>query len=104
VIYDTDLEGLPYYLRVDKPIWLVWSGSKDSVMGSIYIAEKRPQASSEYGQVLFTFDEFRRQWKDGKQKLLVFVKAKNLGRIDPGQTDDPKILLRVNEFVLATKS
>jgi 4-amino-4-deoxy-L-arabinose transferase-like glycosyltransferase len=97
VIYDTTLEGLLYYLRVNKPVWTVWSGSKDSVMGSFYLAEKRPATAPEYGQVLFTFAEFERHWTDQKQRLLVIVKKKNLSRFFRAQD---KVLLRAKGYVL----
>src|SRR5262249_34354624 len=45
VIYDTDLESLPFYLKISAPIWVVWSGHKSSVMGSFYLAEKGVRAA-----------------------------------------------------------
>jgi hypothetical protein len=75
VFYDTNIEGLPFYLRIDKPIWLVQSSDKGNVMGSFYVAEKRPAPAPGYGQVLFTFEEFAGRWNSGLP-LRVFLKKK----------------------------
>jgi hypothetical protein len=97
VIYDTYLASLAFYLRIHQPIWIVWSGKKSHIMGSLYVSEKRPEPAPGYGQVLFTFDEFSKLWEDSPQRLLVFVKEKNLAKLG-----DPKRLLQVGEIVLAT--
>ena len=97
VIYDTFLAGLPFYLRVEKPIWMVWPGKKSNVMGSVYVAQKTPQPAPGYGQALFTFEEFSKQWNESDRRLLVFIKEKNLS-----QLDRPRELLQVGQIVLAT--
>ena len=40
VFYDISME--PFYLRLTQPIWLVHSQQKKELMGSIYVAERRP--------------------------------------------------------------
>src|SRR4030095_6298510 len=40
VLYDTSYESLPFYLKIDRPIWIVSSGKKTSIMGSFYLAEQ----------------------------------------------------------------
>ena len=99
VFYNTFLEGLPFYLGVKRPIWIVWSGAKSEIMGSFYVAEKRPAPAKGYGKILFTFAEFAEEWKKSNQRLLVLVKKKNLPSLDGPL---PKELLKVNEFVLLT--
>ncbi len=61
---------------------MVWSGAKRSIMGSFYIAEKRPQPAAAYGKVLFTFEEFSRQWSLSSKQLLVFVREKDFAELN----------------------
>src|SRR5207237_6233721 len=78
VFYDTYIEGLPFYLRIDKPIWLVQSREKGNIMGSFYVAEKRPAPAAGYGQVLFTFDWFAVQRGNKELPPRNFMKEKKL--------------------------
>lgn len=100
VFYDTYIEGLPFYLRVDKPIWLVQSPQKGDVMGSYYAAERRPGPTERFGQVLFSFQEFAERWKKNEQPLKVFVKEKNLDRLSREIGSAPILLIRLNEYLL----
>jgi hypothetical protein len=102
VFYDTYIEGLPFYLRIDKPIWLVQSPEKGDVMGSNYAAEQRPAPTERFGQVLFSFQEFAERWKKNEQPLKVFVKEKNLERLSREIGSAPKLLIRLNEYLLVT--
>jgi hypothetical protein len=102
VFYDTYLEGLPFYLGIDRPIWLVQSVEKGNVMGSFYVGEQRPVTSAAYGQILFTFDEFAQEWKRNTQDLRVFVKEKNLSRLGNDVGAPPRMLLRFKEYALVT--
>jgi 4-amino-4-deoxy-L-arabinose transferase len=86
--------GLPFYLRITKPISVSWSGDKFQVLGSDYIAIKRPQAAPGYGQVLYTFTEFTELWKNSDRRLLAFV--------DRGAVNRLKQLLQVPLNVLMT--
>jgi hypothetical protein len=102
VFYDTYAEGLPYYLTIQKPIWLVQSENKLSVMGSWYVGERRPAAAARYGQVLFTFAEFSRQWQRDDQSLRVLVKEKNLPRLTTDLGTQPKLLTHFEEYLLVS--
>jgi hypothetical protein len=96
VIYDTSLESLPFYLKINQPIWIVWSGEKASVMGSFYLAEKGARSASGFGQALLSFDEFEEQWTKAPTKLLaIFVKQKNLSRLEQ---ELPNVAKHVVEF------
>jgi 4-amino-4-deoxy-L-arabinose transferase-like glycosyltransferase len=102
VFYDTYIEGLPFYLRIDKPIWLVQPREKGNIMGSFYVAEKRPAPAPSYGQVLFTFEEFADRWKANELPLRVFLKEKNLLRFSKQVGVVPKKLMRFDDFILVS--
>ena len=102
VIYDTYLSSLPFYLRIQTPIWVVWSGRKNTIMGSLYVAEKNPPPAPGYGQVLFTFEEFSERWKDSDRRLVVFVKDKNLPYLSGVVGAAPKTLLDGSGVVVVT--
>jgi 4-amino-4-deoxy-L-arabinose transferase-like glycosyltransferase len=102
VFYDTYIEGLPYYLQVSNPIWLVQSRQKKEVMGSIYVAEKRPPPALSYGQILYTFEEFTAEWKKNERRLLIFVKERGLPRLARQLGEAPKSLIRFNDVVLVS--
>ena len=83
VIYDTTLESLPFYLKISRPIWSVWSGEKASVFGSFYLAEKGAASAPGFDRALLTFDEFYREWaKAPKDHFAVFIKRKNLAHLE----------------------
>jgi hypothetical protein len=102
VFYDTYAEGLPYYLTIQKPIWLVQSESKLYVMGSWYVGEHRPVAAADYGRVLLTFAELSEQWQRKDQSLRVLVKEKNLPRLTMDVGTEPKVLTRFDEYLLVS--
>ncbi|HEY2990591.1 MAG TPA: glycosyltransferase family 39 protein [Candidatus Binatia bacterium] len=96
VIYDNVyLPSLPFYLRINKPIWIVAPEDAKDIMGSFYAAEKKLPAAPGYGKVVFTFDEFGQQWS--RRKLLVFIREKRVAEL-PGA----KLLLRAGAFALVT--
>ncbi|HEY7221822.1 MAG TPA: glycosyltransferase family 39 protein [Candidatus Binatia bacterium] len=93
VIYDTTLEGLAFYLGISQPIWIVWSGKKASVMGSFYLAEEGALSAAGFGQVLLSFDEFYARWADAPENhFVVFIKRKNLPRLEQATAHPAKIL------------
>ena len=102
VFYDTYVEGMPYYLCIDKPIWLVQAREKGDVMGSYYVTERHPAPAAGYGQMLFTFEEFAEQWKKNAGPLKVFLKEKNLAKLSGEIGTSPKLLMRFNEYLLVT--
>jgi 4-amino-4-deoxy-L-arabinose transferase-like glycosyltransferase len=102
VLYDTYLEGLPFYLDIDRPIWLVQSVEKGNVMGSFYVGEQRPVTSAAYGQILFTFEEFAREWKSNTQPLRILIKIKNLQRLTNNVGSAPRLLMSFKDYALVT--
>jgi hypothetical protein len=102
VSYDVYLNGLPFYLRVERPIWVVWSGRSKIIMQNIYVAQKQPAPAPGFGPVLFTYKEFAKEWNDGKQPLLIFLKQKHTPLLLRQGGDIPRELTRVGEFVLVS--
>ena len=102
VFYDTYIEGIPFYLRINKPIWLVQSAEKGAVMGGYYVAERRPVAAAGYGRVFFTFEEFAEQWKKNELPLRVLVKEKNLSRLSADTGVTPKSVIKMDKYVLVS--
>ena len=103
IIYDTSLESLPFYLKINQPIWIVWSGEKASVMGSFYLAEETARSTSGFGRVLLTFEEFDEQWaKAPKNHFVVFIKPKNLPRLEHQVAHSAKVLLEDRDLLLVS--
>jgi hypothetical protein len=73
VLYEKYLSSLPFYLDIQEPIWVVWSGNKSQVLGSDYIAKKHPEPAGGYGKVLYTHEEFATLSRASKNRLVVFV-------------------------------
>jgi 4-amino-4-deoxy-L-arabinose transferase-like glycosyltransferase len=102
-IYNTYVPGLIFYLGLDRPIRVVAREGKEAWMGSPYISKQRPNLASGYGKVLFTFDEFAAAWKETKQPLFVFAKAKHVSLLEGQVGAVTKGLVRVDEYVLVSK-
>ena len=103
VFYDTYLTGLIYYLGLDRPIWVVARKGKTNLLGSPYVSRYLPDAAPGYGKVLFDFDEFRDAWNKAEKPLLVFLKAKNLSRLEDQVGVKVRELVRVNDYILIAK-
>ncbi|MGH9638161.1 MAG: hypothetical protein ACRD72_25270, partial [Candidatus Angelobacter sp.] len=56
VLFDGYFSSLPFYLHIQRPIWVVWSGNKSTVLGSDYVALKRPEPAPGYGKVLYSYE------------------------------------------------
>ena len=95
VIYDTYLASVPFYLRLEKPFWIVTPEDTKDVMGSFYAAEKKLAPAPGYGKVVFTFAEFQEEWS--RRKLFVFVRYKRLAELG-----GHKLLLQVGNIALVT--
>jgi 4-amino-4-deoxy-L-arabinose transferase-like glycosyltransferase len=79
--YNDYLTGMPFYLRLEQPIWIVWSGTKTIIMDNIYVAQKQPPPAAGYGQVLFTFAEFAQATRQAGQPLKIIIKTRNLNQL-----------------------
>jgi 4-amino-4-deoxy-L-arabinose transferase-like glycosyltransferase len=100
VFYDTYLTAIPFYLSVEKPVWIVQGEKKDKILGSNYLGAHRPAAAAGHGQVVFSFAEFAQQWNQKDLVLRVFVKEKNLRRLTSNVGAAPKILTKFDEYLL----
>jgi hypothetical protein len=102
VSYNVYLNGLPFYLSVERPIWVIWSGRSKIIMQNIYVAQKQPAPAPGFGPVLFTFEEFAKKWKAAKEPLLVFSKQGQISRLLGQSGELPKELTRVGVFILVS--
>jgi len=100
VIYDDFRSSLPFYLEIERPIWVVSAKEDYSIMESYYVTEKRPQPAAAYGRALFLFEEFSEVWGTSNRKLLVLVREKKLRRLVGQNRNLPEIILRANDLVL----
>jgi hypothetical protein len=100
VIYDIFRSSLPFYLKIERPIWVVSAKKVHSIMESYYLAEKLPQPAAVYGRALFPLEEFSEVWGTSDRKLLVLLREKNLRRLVGKNQNLPEIILRANDLVL----
>jgi 4-amino-4-deoxy-L-arabinose transferase-like glycosyltransferase len=102
-IYDTYLTGLIFYLRRDRPIWVVGSPGKTTWMGSPYVSRHLPSPAPGHGKVLVNVTELADAWKKGTPPVLVFAKGQNISRLRNQLGESTKELVRVDEYVLVSK-
>ena len=100
VIYEGYPSSLPFYLNIQRPIWIVWSGTKSKVLGSDYVAQRRPKPVAGYGQVLLTFEEFAALWRTSKDRFVVFVDSGDMDRFELLAGAPPRVLLKIADTVL----
>ena len=100
VLYEGYPSSLPYYLNIQRPIWVVWSGNKSTVLGSDYVALKRPEPAPGYGKVLYSYKEFAAQWKASKARLVVFVNIHAVPELERLVETPPRKLLQVRDTAL----
>ncbi|HEY7712887.1 MAG TPA: glycosyltransferase family 39 protein [Candidatus Binatia bacterium] len=80
VQYDTYLGGLPFYLRGQRPFWLITHEKKKrTFLGNYYAIGKKAQSA--WGTVILNFDEFSERWNSDPVDWLIIVKEKNLPRL-----------------------
>jgi 4-amino-4-deoxy-L-arabinose transferase-like glycosyltransferase len=103
VFYDTYRTGLIYYLRLNRPIWVVSRRGKSNLLGSPYVSMYLPDPVPGYGKVLYDFDAFRDAWRKSKKPLLVFLKAKHLARFEGQVGVNVRELAKLNDFILVAE-
>ena len=105
VFYDTHLAGMAFYLRAERPIWLVTHGHKKrTFLGNYYAVDERRDLTTRWGDAIFDFEEFREKWRTAKQPLLIVVKEKNLQRFTRNVGEAPKRLNEIDEYLLVTRN
>ena len=102
-IYDTYITGLIFYLRLERPILIVASPIKTTLMASPYVSMHRPNPAPGRGKILFNFDEFSAAWRETKDPPLIFAKAKNVSRLESQLGSSTKELARAGEHVLLSR-
>ena len=102
VFYGTYLEGMPFYLRIDRPIWIVEARDRADVIGNSYLAERRRVPATGFGQVVFNYDEFVEQWKRSEKVFRVFLKEKSLARFSGEVGGLPRILAQLDDYIFVT--
>ena len=99
VLYGDYPSSLPFYLNIQRPIWVIAPADSSKILGSDYVARQRPEPAAGYGKVLYTREEFAALWKDSKHRLVVFIKSSAVDRLE-GRT--PSIIARVGEISVVT--
>ena len=102
VNYDDYLTGMPFYLRIEQPIWIVWSGTKTIIMDNIYVAQKQPPPAAGYGKVLFTFAEFAQATRQTSQPLKIIIKTRSLDQLSSKDNVTTKTLAEFDDYSLVT--
>jgi len=101
VLYDTYLTGMPFYLRAQRPVWIVThANKKKTVLGNFYVATSRAWPDTRWGKALFNLDEFREVWEKKDRPLLIIVKQKNIPRMEKEIGASPRRLTTIDEYVL----
>lgn len=99
VLYGGYPSSLPFYLNIQRPIWVIGPADSSKILGSDYVAKQRPEPAAGYGKVLYTYEEFAALWKNSKHRLVVFIKSSAVDRLD-GST--PSTIARVGEISVVT--
>jgi 4-amino-4-deoxy-L-arabinose transferase-like glycosyltransferase len=100
VQYDTHLAGLPFYLNVERPFWLITHERKKRTFLGNWYALGRSQPARAWGTVILTFDEFGERWQTNSDPLLIVVKDKNLGRLIDNLGESPIKLGAADEYLV----
>jgi 4-amino-4-deoxy-L-arabinose transferase-like glycosyltransferase len=104
VFYETHLAGMAFYLRAERPIWLVThSDKKRTFLGHYHEVAERKDLTTPWGDAIFDYEEFRKKWQTAKQPLLIVVKEKNLERLAREVGEMPQILAAVDGYALVAK-
>lgn len=104
VSYDTYAEALPFYLKTDKPLWVVThSNKKRTFLGNFYELTKQPEPITRWGKSLLTFDEFADRWKSSNMPFVILVKEKNLRSLERLVGGVPKRLAAHGEYLIVAR-
>jgi 4-amino-4-deoxy-L-arabinose transferase-like glycosyltransferase len=104
VFYDTYMAGMAFYLKTEKPIWMVThSNKKRTFLGNFYAMTDREEPTTQWGKALLDFEEFQAKWQNAKQPLLIIVKAKNLPRLVEQVGESPIKLGVFDEYLVIRK-
>ena len=99
VLYGGYPSSLPFYLNIQKPIWIIAPADSGKILGSVYVARQRPEPAAGYEKVLYTPEEFAARWKRSKQRLVVFMKSSAVAKL---AGDTSSTIARVGEISVVT--
>jgi 4-amino-4-deoxy-L-arabinose transferase-like glycosyltransferase len=102
IFYNSYLEGVPFYLRIQEPILLVQANTKTDVLGSFYLGERRQGLRSGADQVLFTFEEFAELWKRNDSRLWIFLNNRNIDRLQRNVQRQARIFANHEDYYVFT--
>ena len=105
IFFNTYQPGMAFYLRLEKPIWVVtYANKKRTFLGNYYLMTGRPEPTPPRGKALLDFEEFESQWKTLTQPpILIIVKTKNLLPLEQQVGKLPKQIGAVDEYVVLAK-
>lgn len=94
--------SLPFYLGIQRPIAVILRGEKHSILGSEYVALKRPAPAPGYGKALYTVQEFNELWKSSENRIVIFVDKGAMHHLHEltGDAPAPRTLLEIGDLVL----
>ena len=99
VLYGGYPSSLPFYLNIQRPIWIIAPADSLKILGSSYVAKQRPEPATGYGKVLYTREEFAGLWKKSKNRLVVFIKS---SAVDRWEGSGASTIARVGETSVVT--
>lgn len=104
VSYETYSEALAFYLRTERPLWVVnHSNKKRTFLGNFYAIAKRPEPTTRWGKALLDYDEFGERWKAAKTPMVILIKEKNLAAMEQRVGTVTKRLAAAGEHLLVTR-
>ncbi len=104
VFFDTYQAGMAFYLRTEKPIWVVTHANKKrTFLGNYYAIAGHPEPTPPGGKALLDFEEFQSRWETATQPLLIIVKTKNLPHLEQRVGKSPKQIGAIDEYLVMMK-
>jgi 4-amino-4-deoxy-L-arabinose transferase-like glycosyltransferase len=102
-LFETYMSGVPFYLRAERPVWLIThENKKRTFLGNYYAIGKRHDPVTPWGKAIFNLADFAEQWKSRTQPFLVIVKDKNLQQLADTIGEAPKRVAQIDEYVLVS--
>ena len=104
VSYDTYAEALPFYLKTEKPMWVVTHNKKKrTFLGNYYVITGRPEPISRWGKALLNFDEFHDIWQSSDTPMVILVKEKNLRGLERLVGAAPNRVAAFDDYLIVTR-
>jgi len=75
---------------------------KHNILGSEYVALKRPAPAPGYGKALYSFQEFAEIWRTSENRIVIFVDKGAMRHLDDltGDAPAPRTLLEIGGLIL----